>query len=98
MTKAMSEMGSFDQARDVCHNKGLFITGVNRTQVWILGRKRIIRNLWMSSRYSREQSRLSRIGKTNQPYVGNDLEFESNPTLLTNPAVLCLSRCPIGCR
>src|SRR5262245_6540458 len=91
-SKAMAEMGTFNQAGNIGNNECLVGIDRNHSELRFESREGIIRNLRTRSRYARDQRRLPDVGKTDQTNIRQKLQFESKVFLFARSAVLSFVR------
>src|SRR5205807_6964497 len=86
---------AFDQSGNVCDHKRAKVAEVHHAQVRLEGGKRIVSNLRTRRRNFRDQGRFPGIGKTNQPHVREQLEFELKLKLFAQTAFLMIAWRPV---
>src|SRR5690606_16075258 len=87
---------SLDDAWDVCHHERARAREPDHAEVRFQRREGIVGDLGTSGTDYRQQGAFSRVRFADQADVGDQLEHQFNPALLTSAAGLELTRRPIG--
>src|SRR5579884_1745186 len=78
---------AFDQPRDI-RDHDLAIVALERAKHGLEGRERVVGDLRVSSREPREQRRLAGVRQAHKSDVGEELELERQPALVSGQATL----------
>ncbi len=96
VTETRSGVGPLDQAGNIGHHEGLVFTEVDDTEVWFEGCERIVGNLWTRGGDARDEGRFAGIGQTDQPHIGNQLQFENEEAFLPGFPLFVAPRRTVG--
>src|ERR1035437_1021974 len=86
---------ALDQPRDVGDHQ-LAVFGSERTQHRLERGERIVGDLWVGARQPREQRGLAGVGQAHESHVGEQLELEVDPRLLSWQPALGKPWCLVG--
>src|SRR5271155_346806 len=88
-------MSPFNQTRNIRHDEAAFFFGFSDrhdAEVRLQSREGIVGNLRPRRRDARDQRGLSNIGITDQPYIGEQLEFQAEDALFAGASLFMLAR------
>ena len=77
---------TFDQARQVGHNKTLFGTDAHHTQIGVQGGEGVVGNPWTGIRDGADEGRFACIGHAQQTNIGQNLQLQLDAAFFAGPA------------
>ena len=96
IAKAVTLVSALDQAGDIGNHEAAIITETDDAQVRRERGEGVISNLGARRRDSRDQRRLSRVGKADEANVGEQLQFKAKELLFPGFPGLCAPGSAIG--
>ena len=95
--KAVPLVRAFDQAGNIGDDEGrVIIVRAHDAQVRLERGERIIGDLGLGGRDARDQRRFAGVRKSDQPDIGQQLQFQPQMSFFAGPAVLVLGRRLMG--
>ena len=96
MTEADSLGGSFDQTRDIRHDKALAAVDIHNSQMRIQSGEMVIGDLGTGVADAGNQRGFTHVWKSHETDIRDDLEFQLDPELLAGLSRLGVFRCLHG--
>src|SRR5215213_995916 len=91
IAQARAGVSTFNQSGYIGDHEGTKVTETNHPEMRLQRCKRVIRNLRVRGRNSRNERRLSGVRKTHETDVGQQLQLELKVQLFSLPSVLMVA-------
>ena len=96
VAQSVALVRAFDQPRNVGHDERALVVGLDHAQVGLERGEWIIGDFGARGRNARDQRGFARVRETDQPDVGQELQFQADAAFPAGPAGLVLGRGLVG--